>query len=90
MPYFLFINKFEQGKNKLKQNRRYKNMKCFLVEGNIKDAGRMTDEIMNEHMACTRAAMERGMIFMSGLKADMSGGLSVMGAEDAGQLQDYC
>ena len=26
---------------------------------------------------------------MSGLKADMSGGLSVMGAEDAGQLQDY-
>ena len=29
------------------------------------------------------------MIFMSGLKADMSGGLSVMGAEDAGQLQDY-
>ena len=64
-------------------------MKCFLVEGNIKDAGRMTDEIMNEHMACTRAAMERGMIFMSGLKEDMSGGLSVMGAEDAGQLQDY-
>ncbi len=49
-----------------------------MVEGSIKDAGRMTDEIMNEHMACTRAAMERGMIFMSGLKADMSGGLSVM------------
>ena len=44
---------------------------------------------MNEHMACTRAAMERGMIFMSGLKADMSGGLSVMRAEHAGQLQDY-
>ena len=55
-------------------------MKYFLVEGSIKDAGRMTDEIMNEHMACTRAAMERGMIFMSGLKADMSGGLSVMQA----------
>ena len=64
-------------------------MKYFLVEGSIKDAGRMTDEIMNEHMACTRAAMERGMIFMSGLKADMSGGLSVMSAEHAGQLQDY-
>ena len=29
------------------------------------------------------------MIFMSGLKADMSGGLSVMRAEHAGQLQDY-
>ena len=42
-------------------------MKYFLVEGSIKDAGRMTDEIMNEHMACTRAAMERGMIFMSRL-----------------------
>ena len=64
-------------------------MKYFLVEGSIKDAGRMTDEIMNEHMACTRAAMERGMIFMYGLKADMSGGLSVMRAEHAGQLQDY-
>lgn len=32
-------------------------MKYFLVEGSIKDAGRMMDEIMNEHMACTRAAM---------------------------------
>lgn len=26
-------------------------MKYFLVEGNIIDAGRMTDGIMNEHMA---------------------------------------
>ena len=42
-------------------------MKCFLVEGNIKDAGRMTDDIMKEHMAYTGAAMERGMTFMSGL-----------------------
>lgn len=64
-------------------------MKYFLVEGTITDAGRMTDDIMKEHMAYTRAAMERGMIFMSGLKADMSGGLSVMRAEDAGGLQAY-
>ena len=42
-------------------------MKYFLVEGNIIDAGRMTDDIMKEHMACTGAAMERGMTFMSGL-----------------------
>ena len=64
-------------------------MKYFLVEGNIIDAGRMTDGIMNEHMAYTRAAMERGMTFMSGLKADMSGALSVMRAEHAGKLQAY-
>ena len=42
-------------------------MKYFLVEGNIIDAGRMTDDIMKEHMAYTGAAMERGMTFMSGL-----------------------
>lgn len=64
-------------------------MKYFLVEGNIKDVGRMTDDIMKEHMAYTQAAMARGMIFMSGLKADMSGGISVMRAEDAGELQEY-
>ena len=64
-------------------------MKYFLVEGNIIDAGRMTDGIMNEHMAYTRAAMERGMTFMSGLKADMSGGISIMRVEDADALQAY-
>ena len=64
-------------------------MKYFLVEGNIIDAGRMTDGIMNEHMAYTRAAMERGMTFMSGLKADMGGGISIMRVEDADALQAY-
>lgn len=59
-------------------------MKYFLVEGNIIDAGRMTDDIMKEHMAYTGAAMERGMTFMSGLQADMSGSLSVMRAEEEG------
>lgn len=64
-------------------------MKYFLVEGNITDAGRMTDDIMKEHMAYTQAAMERGMTFMSGLKADMSGGLFMMRAENPEALQEY-
>ena len=47
-------------------------MKCFLVEGNIKDAGRMTDEIMNEHMAWHPGSHGAGDDFLCpAWKADM-------------------
>ena len=67
MPYFLFINKVLSRDKTNSDRTGDTNYEVFLVEGNIIDAGRMTDDIMKEHMAYTGAAMERGMTFMSGL-----------------------
>lgn len=53
-------------------------MKYYMVEGIILDAGKMDDAIMKEHMAYTQKAMDSGMIFLSGLKTDMSGGVFLM------------
>ena len=57
-------------------------MKYYMVEGMILDADRMNDAIMKEHMAYTQKAMDSGMIFLSGLKTDRSGGAFLMKAEN--------
>ncbi|WP_066714576.1 YciI family protein [Clostridium sp. Marseille-P299] len=64
-------------------------MKYFIVEGNIIDAEKMTDGIMKEHMAYTGKAMEEGMYLMSGLKADMSGGIFIIKSESLESLENY-
>ena len=67
-------------------------MKYYMVEGIILDAGKMDDAIMKEHMAYTQKAMDSGMIFLSGLKTDMSGGVFLMKAEKPFKrngIQDY-
>ena len=64
-------------------------MKYYMVEGIILDAGKMDDAIMKEHMAYTQKAMDSGMIFLSGLKTDMSGGVFLMKAEKPEEIESY-
>ncbi len=40
-------------------------------------------------MAYTQKAMDAGLILMSGLKEDMSGGIFVMKSESIEKLEDY-
>ena len=64
-------------------------MKYFIVEGILKNTEKMNDEIMKEHMAYTSKAMESGLILISGLKEDMSGGIFFMKSESQEQIEDY-
>lgn len=64
-------------------------MKYFIVEGILKAADKINDDIMKEHMAYTGKAMEAGIILTSGLKADMSGGIFVMKAEALESIEAY-
>jgi uncharacterized protein YciI len=64
-------------------------MKYFMVEGTLKNPNKIDDNIMKEHMAYTQKAMDEGLILMSGLKSDMSGGLFIMKAESIETLKDY-
>ena len=64
-------------------------MKYFIVEGILKNTEKMNDEIMKEHMAYTGKAMESGLILMSGLKEDMSGGIFVMKSQSQEQIEEY-
>ena len=53
-------------------------MKYFIVEGIIKNSDLSNEAIMKEHMAYSKKAMDEGLILMSGLKSDISGGLFIM------------
>ncbi|WP_315115633.1 YciI family protein [uncultured Clostridium sp.] len=64
-------------------------MKYFIVEGIIKDAEKMNEEIMKEHMSYTQKAMDEGMILMSGLKVDMSGGIFIIKSESIEKIETY-
>ncbi len=64
-------------------------MKYFIVEGIIQDAEKMNEEIMKEHMSYTQKAMDEGMILMSGLKIDMSGGIFIIKSESIEKIETY-
>lgn len=64
-------------------------MKYFIVEGMLKNSEKINENIMKEHMAYTQKAMDEGMILMSGLKSDMSGGIFVIKAESIEKLEAY-
>lgn len=64
-------------------------MKYFMVEGILKNSNKIDDTIMKEHMDYTQKAMDKGLILMSGLKSDMSGGLFVMKSESIERLNEY-
>lgn len=64
-------------------------MKYFLVEGIIKNSNLMNKDILKEHMNYSQKAMDDGSILMSGLKADMSGGLFIMKSESLEKVNDY-
>ena len=64
-------------------------MRYFMVEGLIKNPDLINDDIMKEHMSYSQKAMDKGLILMSALKEDMSGGLFVMVAESIKEIEEY-
>lgn len=64
-------------------------MKYFIIEGIIKNADLMDENKMKEHMNYTQKAMDKGLILMSGLKEDMSGGVFIMKADSIEKIDDY-
>lgn len=64
-------------------------MKNFIVEGILTNPNLINDNIMKEHMAYSQKAMDSGLILMSGLKSDMSGGLFIMRAESIEEIEAY-
>lgn len=64
-------------------------MKFFMIEGTILDAGKMNEEIMKIHMTYTQKAMDGGMILLSGLKEDMSGGIFIMKSDSIEEIEEY-
>ncbi len=64
-------------------------MKYFMVEGTILDADKMSDDIMKTHMAYTQEAMDDGMVLLSGLKEDMSGGIFIMKSDSIEKIETY-
>ena len=64
-------------------------MKFFIVEGTIKNPDLINDNIMKDHMSYSQKAMDKGLILMSGLKSDMSGGLFIMKSESIDDVHKY-
>ena len=64
-------------------------MRYFIVQGKIKNQDKMNDSIMKEHMAYSQKAMDNGLILMSGLKSDISGGVFIMKAESIKKVEIY-
>lgn len=64
-------------------------MKYFIVEGILKSQDEVKDDIMKVHMTYTQKAMDSGLILMSGLKSNMSGGIFIMKAESVEEVEEY-
>ncbi|WP_195989057.1 YciI family protein [Clostridium sp. D53t1_180928_C8] len=64
-------------------------MKYFVVEGILKAADKINDTIMTEHMAYTQKSIDSGLILMSGLKSDMSGGIFIIKSDSVERINDY-
>lgn len=66
-------------------------MKYYMVQGVLKitDPNELDQTIMKSHIAYTQKAMDAGMFLLSGLKADMSGGLFLIKCETRQQLDEY-
>lgn len=64
-------------------------MKYFVIEGQLKIQGPIDENIMNEHIAHSQKAIANGLTLMTGLKADISGGLSIMKANSIEEIEAY-
>ena len=64
-------------------------MKYFIIEGILKNSDPIDESIMNKHIAYSQNAAEAGLILVSGLKADISGGLSIMKANSIEAVESY-
>ena len=64
-------------------------MKYFIIEGILKAQNSIDENTMKEHIAYSKKAMDEGLILMSGLKSNMSGGLFIMKAESVEKVENY-
>lgn len=60
-----------------------------MVEGQLQHAERMSEEILKEHMAYSQVAIQQGLIQMSSLKSDESGGFLLMKADHLDLIEEY-
>lgn len=65
-------------------------MKYFIVEGMLKKDVPFDEKILNEHIAYSnKNAVEPGLMLVSGLKSDNSGGIFIMKAESLEKVEAY-
>ncbi|MDZ7548519.1 MULTISPECIES: YciI family protein [Clostridium] len=64
-------------------------MKYFVIEGILKNSVPMDENLMNEHIAYSQKAIDAGVILVSGVKDDMSGGMLIMKAESLEKVEAY-
>ncbi|MBS5788116.1 MAG: hypothetical protein KIC98_09425 [Clostridioides difficile] len=64
-------------------------MKYFIVESIIKNADLVDENTMIKHIAYSQKAMDEGLILMSGLKVNMSGGVFIMKADSLEKVENY-
>lgn len=64
-------------------------MKHFIVEGILKITGQIDEDTMKKHMDYSQKAMDDGLILMSGLKENMSGGIFIMKSDSIENIKEY-
>ena len=63
-------------------------MKYFIVEG-VLNAEEIEENLMKEHIEYTQKRMEEGLVLLSSLKTDKSGGLFIMKSDSMESLNAY-
>ena len=64
-------------------------MKYFIVEGILKSTDEIDKGTMTKHMNYSQKAMNEGLILMSGLKENMSGGIFIMKSNSIENIKEY-
>ncbi|MDU6113179.1 MAG: YciI family protein [Paeniclostridium sordellii] len=64
-------------------------MKYFIVEGILKSTDEIDKDTMTKHMNYSQKAMNEGLILMSGLKENMSGGIFIMKSDSIENIKEY-
>lgn len=64
-------------------------MKYFIVEGILKSTNEIDKDTMTKHMNYSQKAMDEGIILMSGLKENMSGGIFIMKSDSIENIKEY-
>ncbi|WP_338559162.1 YciI family protein [Paraclostridium sordellii] len=64
-------------------------MKYFIVEGILKSTNKIDKDTMTKHMNYSQKAMDEGIILMSGLKENMSGGIFIMKSDSIENIKEY-
>lgn len=64
-------------------------MKYFIVEGILKSTDEIDNDAMTKHMNYSQKAMDEGLILMSGLKENMSGGIFIMKSDSIENIKEY-